>query len=406
MNKHVSVLLNEAIDLLNVKKNGVYIDGTLGRGGHSKEILKRLENGKLYCFDLDNQAIEESKENLKEYKNVVYVHDNYMNMNKYVDKVDGIILDLGVSSPQFDESERGFSYRFDGPLDMRMDKSNKLTAYEVVNHYSEEELERVFKDYGEENYSRSISKKIVEYRSNKTIETTLELVEVIKSGLPYKVLNKKGHPAKQCFQALRIEVNHELDSLKTFLDSFDSILNNDGRVSIITFHSLEDRLVKRKFKELCSVKDDKRIMKLPSEIEKAAYELLSRKAILPSEEEIETNPRSKSAKLRGVRKIWIMAKLRKRKITKEEKLRRFAVCLFGVALLSLLASSLYVGSANTSLTIKIQKMTNQINSIKADNENLNIAIAGLQNKERVYVIALEEGLELNQENVISIQGGE
>lgn len=301
MSSHVSVLLNEAIDMLDVKPNGIYIDGTLGRGGHSKKILEKLDNGKLYCFDLDNEAIKESKENLKDYSNVIYIHDNYMNMNKYVDHVDGILLDLGVSSPQFDESDRGFSYRYDGPLDMRMNKDSKLTAKDVVNSYSKEELERVLKDYGEEKYYKSIVSKIIKHRETKEIKTTLELVEIIKSALPYKVLNKKGHPAKQTFQALRIEVNGELDSLKTFLDEFENMLNKDGRCVIITFHSLEDKLVKHKFKQLSSVVDDKRIAKLPSEIEKPKYELLNRKAIVASEKELEENLRSKSAKLRGIK---------------------------------------------------------------------------------------------------------
>ena len=300
MSEHISVLLDEAIEMLNVKKDGIYVDGTLGRGGHSKEILKRLDEGKLYCFDLDKEAIKESKENLKEYKNVVYVHDNYMNMNKYVDKVDGILLDLGVSSPQFDVGERGFSYRYDGPLDMRMDKESDLSAYDVINFYDKEDLERVLRDYGEEKYYKNIVSKILKARETKAIETTFELVDIIKSALPYKELNKKGHPCKQCFQALRIEVNHELDSLNYFLNNFEKILKKDGRVVIISFHSLEDRLVKRKFKELCTVVDDKRIVKLPSEIKEAEYSLLSSKAICASEEELSKNPRSKSAKLRGI----------------------------------------------------------------------------------------------------------
>lgn len=300
MSKHVSVLLDEAIKLLDVKEDGIYIDGTLGRGGHSRKILEKLNNGKLICFDLDLDAIKESKENLKDFKQVTFIHDNFKNMYKYVDKVDGIILDLGVSSPQFDETERGFSYRFDGPLDMRMNKDDDLTAYKVVNEYSKEELERVIRDYGEEKYYRSIVSNIIKQREEKPIETTFELVEVIKKALPYKVLNKKGHPAKQTFQAIRIEVNHELDSLKEFLDSFENMLKPNGRVVIITFHSLEDRLVKRKFKELSTVVDDKRIYKLPSEIKEADYSLLNHKAIIASEEELESNPRSKSAKLRGI----------------------------------------------------------------------------------------------------------
>lgn len=301
MTKHQSIMPEMALKMLNVKENGIYVDGTLGRGGHSKLILEKLNNtGKLYCFDLDVQAIEESKEFLKDYDNVIYIHDNYANMGKYIDKVDGIFLDLGVSSPQFDEAERGFSYRFDGPLDMRMNKDDKLSAYEVVNNYSKEKLEDVLKIYGEErNYKRIVSK-IIESRP---IETTLELVNVIKSALPSKVLSKKGHPAKQSFQAIRIEVNHELDSLKRFLNDFPEYLNEDGRVVIITFHSLEDRLVKRCFKKLSSVEDDLRINLRPEEVKKADYELLNH-GDKARQEEIEINHRAKSAIIRGIKRVW------------------------------------------------------------------------------------------------------
>ena len=300
MTKHISVMPSECLEMLDVKANGIYVDGTLGRGGHSKLILEKLKNGKLYCFDLDAQAIEESKQLLKDYDNVIYIHDNFMNMNKYVNQVDGILLDLGVSSPQFDEAERGFSYRNDGPLDMRMNQEDELSAYDVVNKYSEERLAKVLYEYGEEKFSRAIARKIVEARP---IKTTFELVDVIKSALPAKVLSKKGHPAKQTFQAIRIEVNHELDSLKTFLESFDEILKVDGKVVIITFHSLEDRLVKQRFKNLSTVKDDKRIALRPEEIEKARYELLNhgKKA---DEKEVEYNRRAKSAIVRGIRKVY------------------------------------------------------------------------------------------------------
>lgn len=300
MIKHVSVMPQKAIDLLKIKEDGVYVDGTLGRGGHSKLILERLKKGKLYCFDLDEEAIKESKEVLKEYDNVIYIHDNYMNMNKYVDQVDGILLDLGVSSPQFDEAVRGFSYRYDGPLDMRMDQSDELSAYEVVNEYDEERLAKVLYEYGEEKNTKRIARKIVEERP---IETTLQLVEVIKKALPYKVLSKKGHPAKQSFQAIRIEVNHELDSLKHFLDSFDQILKVDGRVVIITFHSLEDKMVKYCFRRLSSVDDDKRIALRPEEVKQAPYELLNH-GDKADKEEIENNSRAKSAIIRGVRKRY------------------------------------------------------------------------------------------------------
>ncbi len=300
MSKHISVMPTEALDLLDIKEDGIYVDGTLGRGGHSKLILEKLKKGKLYCFDLDSSAIEESKQVLKDYENVIYIHDNFANINKYVDKVDGILLDLGVSSPQFDEADRGFSYRYDGPLDMRMNKDDLLSAYDVVNKYDEEKLANVIYQYGEERNSRRIARKIVESRP---INTTLELVDVIKSALPAKVLSKKGHPAKQTFQAIRIEVNHELDSLKSFLESFDEILNVDGRVVIITFHSLEDRLVKHYFKKISTVEDDKRIALRPDQIKKANYILLNR-GDKAKAEEIELNNRAKSAIIRGVKKVY------------------------------------------------------------------------------------------------------
>lgn len=299
MTSHQSVMPIKAIEMLEVKKDGIYVDGTLGRGGHSKLILEKLnKNGKLYCFDLDEEAIRQSKEILKDYNNVVYIHDNFKNMFKYIDKVDGILLDLGVSSPQFDEADRGFSYRFDGPLDMRMNKQDKLSAYEVVNNYSQKELEDVLRNYGEERNYRRIVSKIIESRP---IETTLQLVDVIKSSLPNKVLSKKGHPAKQTFQAIRIEVNHELDSLKTFLEDFPSYLKDDGRLVIISFHSLEDRLVKRRFKQLSTVEDDLRIALRPEEVKKPDFQLLNH-GDKADEKEILENSRAKSAIIRGIRK--------------------------------------------------------------------------------------------------------
>ena len=304
MSKHVSVMPKETISLLDIKEDGIYVDGTLGRGGHSRMILERCPKGKLYCFDLDPEAIEESRENLKDFDNVVFIHDNFKNMKDYVGHVDGILLDLGVSSPQFDEGERGFSYRTDAPLDMRMDPDNPLDAKTIVNTYSEGELIRILREYGEERFAAPIVRNILKKREEKPIETTGELVEIIKEALPVKQLSKKGHPAKQTFQALRIAVNHELDSLETFLDSFDDILNVDGRVVIITFHSLEDRLVKQKFHSLTHVYDDKRIAKRPEDVEKPAYEALSRKALIAGDEEIAENRRARSAKVRGVRKLW------------------------------------------------------------------------------------------------------
>lgn len=310
MSNHVSVLLNEAIDALNVKEDGIYVDLTLGRGGHSKEILKRLTTGHLYAFDKDDEAIEESKKNLEEFsKKITIIRDDFRNFrqnleNLGVKKVDGILLDLGVSSPQFDEGNRGFSYREDSRLDMRMDTRQKLTAFGVVNTYSVGELTRIFREYGEDKYSYQIARKIVEKRQQKPVETTLELVEIIKASKPQKELAKKGHPAKQIFQALRIEVNDELGALKDALKDALEVLNIGGRIAVITFHSLEDRITKVMFQNVSKVEGTrKNVFALPSKEDEPDFKLVNNKVILPSEKEQETNPRSKSAKLRAIERV-------------------------------------------------------------------------------------------------------
>ena len=310
MMKHYSVMLNECIDMLDIKPNGIYVDGTLGRAGHSEQILKRLEDGHLYVFDLDMQAINESKIKLAPYLDkVTFIHDNYANIKKRLNelniyKVDGILLDLGVSSPQFDDPTRGFSYRFDAKLDMRMNQEQAISAYDIINNYDYHELVRILFKYGEEKNAKLIARKIEKIRSERPIETTFELVDVIKQALPSKVLSKKGHPCKKSFQAIRIEVNKELESLEKVLDFIEEILNVDGTVAIITFHSLEDRIVKDHFKELSIVKQvDKKIPLLPNEIEKANFKLINKNIILATEDELDENSRSQSAKLRGIRRL-------------------------------------------------------------------------------------------------------
>ena len=310
MSNHVSVLLNEAIDALNVKEDGIYVDLTLGRGGHSKEILKRLTTGHLYAFDKDDEAIEESKKNLEEFsKKITIIRDDFRNFrqnleNLGVKKVDGILLDLGVSSPQFDEGNRGFSYRENSRLDMRMDTRQKLTAFDVVNTYSVGELTRIFREYGEDKYSYQIARKIVEKRQQKPVETTLELVEIIKASKPQKELAKKGHPAKQIFQALRIEVNDELGALKDALKDALEVLNIGGRIVVITFHSLEDRITKVMFQNVSKVEGTrKNVFALPTKEDEPDFKLVNNKVILPSKKEQETNPRSKSAKLRSIERV-------------------------------------------------------------------------------------------------------
>ena len=309
--KHIPVLLEEALNGLNIKNNGVYIDATLGRAGHSSEILKSLNNsGKLICIDQDQEAIDYSKEKLESIsQNFVIVKNNFRNIDEVInsqgiDKVDGILFDLGVSSPQFDEDYRGFSYNKDSVLDMRMNADNQLTAKTIVNTYSLNELTRVFREYGEEKFAYQIAKNIIKARSAKEIETTFELVEIIKKSKPYSELSKKGHPAKQVFQALRIEVNDELNALEEALDKSIRCLNIGGRLVVITFHSLEDRIVKKFFKKLSVIEGDRlNDYRSPSEIPNPDFKEINRKVIVASEEELAINHRSKSAKLRILEKI-------------------------------------------------------------------------------------------------------
>lgn len=305
--EHISVLLNESIDMLQIKEDGIYVDCTLGRGGHSSEILKRLTSGHLYAFDCDQNAIDESMPRLKKIGDqFTLIHSPFENLKSELAKrgvnfVDGIFMDLGVSSPQFDDAQRGFSYRWDARLDMRMDQSQELDAYVVVNTYDKEDLIRILKRYGEEPFAQKIADKICKVREIAPIETTFELVDVIKSALPAAVLRKKGHPAKQTFQAIRIEVNHELEQLETVLHDGLTMLNPHGRMAVITFHSLEDRIVKEIFKEVAVAKKvNKRLPQVGTE--NLEYQLVNRKPVLASSEELEMNNRAHSAKLRGIEK--------------------------------------------------------------------------------------------------------
>lgn len=307
--KHVSVLLNECIDALDIKKDGIYVDCTLGGAGHSSHILKHLsKDGMLIGIDQDRDALKAAKERLKDYDNVRYVHSNFYNIDNIlteldVDKVDGILMDLGVSSYQLDEASRGFSYMQDAHLDMRMNRDNDFSAYEVVNNYSEEELYKIIRDYGEERFAKRIANFIVNKRNIKPIETTFELVDIIKAAIPAKARREGPHPAKRTFQAIRIEVNSELKILNKTIEDGINRLNPGGRMAIITFHSLEDRIVKLKFRELenpCTCPKE-----LPVCVcgKKPLVKVLSKKGIAPTEKEIEENPRSRSAKVRVVEKI-------------------------------------------------------------------------------------------------------
>ena len=306
--KHISVLLNESISSLNLKENSIIVDCTLGYGGHSSNILARIKKGFLFAFDQDSEAIRHTTARLNAVgTNFTIIKSNFVHLKEKlnelgVEKVDGVLFDLGVSSPQLDERERGFSYHEDARLDMRMDKDNPLSAYEVVNNYSKEQLANIFYKYGEDKFSNNIAKKIVEYRETKPIETTLELVEIIKTAVPMKFRIDK-HPARQIFQAIRIEVNNELGVIEPAINQALEMLNVGGRVAVITFHSLEDRLVKNIFKEKCAIDPKlKGIPNIPKEY-LPDFELVVNKAIAPSEEEINNNPRARSAKLRVIERI-------------------------------------------------------------------------------------------------------
>ena len=305
---HESVLLNETIESLNLKDNSIVVDMTLGFAGHSSQILKRIKIGYLFAFDQDEEALKFSKEKLSKISdnfqiidsNFVYAKEKLKELG--VEKVDGILYDLGVSSPQLDEDYRGFSYRFDAPLDMRMDQDNKLTAKIIVNTYSYDKLKKIFKEYGESKFSSNIARNIVKYRESKEIDSTLELVDIIKSSVPYKERLKK-HPAKQIFQALRIEVNDELNVLKKSLDDSLSMLNVGGRIAVITFHSLEDKIVKHKFLEVTKIDEiSKGLPNIPLD-KLPDYKLITKKGIKASKNELDFNNRAHSATLRVIEKI-------------------------------------------------------------------------------------------------------
>lgn len=304
---HTPVLLNECLEGLNIKPNGIYVDGTMGGAGHSLRIVEKLKSGKLIGIDKDDTALAVCKERLKEFKNVVFVKSDFKNFKSVVENlningVDGILLDLGVSSHQIDTPERGFSYRFDGELDMRMDKTQGLTAYDVVNSYSEADLARIIYLYGEENFSRSIAKKIVETRRTNPIKTTMQLKEVVESAIPKK-FHGAGSPCKKTFQAIRIEVNSELDGLDTVIYDMVEKLNKFGRLAIITFHSLEDRIVKNVFKELSTNCICDKSIPVCVCNHKASVSLVNRKPITATNTELNENKRSSSAKLRIVEKL-------------------------------------------------------------------------------------------------------
>lgn len=310
--KHITVLLNEAVDGLNIKPDGTYVDCTLGGGSHSGLILSKLSgNGKLYSFDQDITAINFNKDKFKEENElgkINFIKSNFRNISEELNKrnisgVDGILYDLGVSSPQFDNADRGFSYNYDAPLDMRMDQSQSLTARDVVNDWSYEQLVRIFFRYGEEKFAKSIARRIEKVRQQTPIETTGQLVDLIKEAIPAKARRKGGHPAKKTFQAIRIAVNDELGALEESLEQALDLLNPGGRISVITFQSLEDRLVKVMFKQKTSLPELPPGLPVIPDSQKVEYKLITRKPIVPSEDEITHNNRAHSAKLRIIEKL-------------------------------------------------------------------------------------------------------
>lgn len=307
--RHISVLLDECIENLNIKPDGIYLDGTLGLGGHSYQIASRLDAGRLICIDRDETAIERSSRRLAPFADrITYVHGNFSDAAEILDRlgidsVDGMLFDLGVSSPQLDEIQRGFSYMGDAPLDMRMDGSAGLTAYEVVNTWPEERLNRILWDYGEERYARRITAAILAHRAEKPITTTLELVDIIKGAMPAPALREKQHPAKRTFQAIRIAVNDELGAISAMLETAPDKLKKGGRLCVISFHSLEDRIVKSGINARengCTCPREAPICTCGFV---QTLKSVTRKPILPSEEEIEKNPRSRSAKLRVAERV-------------------------------------------------------------------------------------------------------
>jgi 16S rRNA (cytosine1402-N4)-methyltransferase len=305
MEKHIPVLLNETIEMLKINPKGVYVDMTLGGGGHAEAILEKLTTGRLIGFDQDEFAITKTKERLQKFDNFTAINANFLyaveELNKIgIFEVDGIIYDLGVSSFQFDIPERGFSYRFDAPLDMRMDQKQKLDAYHIINNYSYEDLVKIFFEFGEEKYAKIIASRIIKYRENQEIAATFQLVDIIKSALPNKELVKKGHPAKRIFQALRIAVNGELDILEEALRKAIDLLKVDGRLAVITFHSLEDRVCKQLFKDLSTIYIPKGLPIISTEV--PLISLVNKKVIIASSKELELNNRSHSAKLRVIQK--------------------------------------------------------------------------------------------------------
>lgn len=404
---HYSVLLEESISNLNIKEDGIYVDATLGFAGHSSEILKRIQKGYLFAFDQDIDACQTS--NLKLSKvgnNFKIINDNFVNIKKRLEEnnihyVDGILYDLGVSSPQLDIASRGFSYHNEARLDMRMNQNSSLSAYEVVNNYSEKELTDIFYKYGEEKYAKKIASNIVKYRENKEIVTTLELVDIIKSSIPFKAM-RESHPARKVFQAIRIEVNDELNVLKTSLEDAIKLLNINGRICVITFHSLEDRIVKEIFNKYTKVNQELNNLPFIPEEYLPNYKLINTKVITPSNKELTENNRSRSAKLRVIERIkwYIMTKTKRKYFSKLERfLLRFYIFLVIVLVIGIIFGQTTLSKVN----FEVEKLKEQVNKKENNNQSLTMIINEMVSLENVFNVASNMGLAYNNDNIKTIK---
>ncbi len=404
---HYSVLLEESISNLNIKEDGIYVDATLGFAGHSSEILKRIQKGYLFAFDQDIDACQTS--NLKLSKvgnNFKIINDNFVNIKKRLEEnnihyVDGILYDLGVSSPQLDIASRGFSYHNEARLDMRMNQNSSLSAYEVVNNYSEKELTDIFYKYGEEKYAKKIASNIVKYRENKEIVTTLELVDIIKSSIPFKAM-RESHPARKVFQAIRIEVNDELNVLKTSLEDAIKLLNINGRICVITFHSLEDRIVKEIFNKYTKVNQELNNLPFIPEEYLPNYKLINTKVITPSNKELTENNRSRSAKLRVIERIkWYI--MTKTKIKYFSKLERFLLRFYIFLVIVLVIGIIFGQTTLSKVNFEVEKLKEQVNKKENNNQSLTMIINEMVSLENVFNVASNMGLAYNNDNIKTIK---
>ena len=404
---HYSVLLEESISNLNIKEDGIYVDATLGFAGHSSEILKRIQKGYLFAFDQDIDACQAS--NLKLSKvgnNFKIINDNFVNIKKRLEEnnihyVDGILYDLGVSSPQLDIASRGFSYHNEARLDMRMNQNSSLSAYEVVNNYSEKELTDIFYKYGEEKYAKKIASNIVKYRENKEIVTTLELVDIIKSSIPFKAM-RESHPARKVFQAIRIEVNDELNVLKKSLEDAIKLLNINGRICVITFHSLEDRIVKEIFNKYTKVNQELNNLPFIPEEYLPNYKLINTKVITPSDKELTENNRSRSAKLRVIERIkWYI--MTKTKIKYFSKLERFLLRFYIFLVIVLVIGIIFGQTTLSKVNFEVEKLKEQVNKKENNNQSLTMIINEMVSLENVFNVASNMGLAYNNDNIKTIK---